>query len=354
MLEPPGTRGPIRDLIYFDDKKASSLLSQIEGGLPMLTHTTEEAASGSRSGHTLDLRLVKTESGETANDRLAVVEERVLHHALLSRVERWLTDAGVLAVVDDSAISLADGYEGIRETILRHSFAEITGHAILQDFRELASVMRQFNDLADFMGKANEYGLKSDPSYVALREQLDELETTSRESNTARDKRAQLKLQVSELRRALDARVKEASSVGTLPSWLPEGIGLFVDAFLKGQIQMRVQPMLAHPEFEAICTLKRDCFLDADITNVIQAYGSRPVAKLSILGFLTSAPGADGQVGDRATRSSEGELSGAFEQMFGALEKLEDIMSMSRYPRITVYPIAVYRHLSVGHLKQAT
>ncbi len=118
---------------------------------------------------------------------------------------------------------------------------------------------------------------------------------------------------------------------------------------------IRVYPYKEKPENHFIGNLKSDCFIDTDINNIINAYGTKPNIRLTMLGLITSLPTPEGIsfnsldeydiYGDKFPDTLAFEK--AFREIFNAMDKVEEFVKFTRFPNITLYPIAVYRKISV-------
>jgi hypothetical protein len=111
--------------------------------------------------------------------------------------------------------------------------------------------------------------------------------------------------------------------------------------------------------------------VDTDLGNLLVAYGTRPTVKLTVFGLVTSVPSeseegfdplseypeedADGsnlggEVQDEDAETDEqraADYERVFRQMFRSMEGFELFSRPTRYPRITVFPIAIYRRVPV-------
>jgi hypothetical protein len=115
-----------------------------------------------------------------------------------------------------------------------------------------------------------------------------------------------------------------------------------------------IYPFGDYPQFHIIANLKRDCFVDTDLENILFAYGYRPNIKLAVFGLITSLPKEAEDIFDPmkefTTVSESGQRENiSFEKgirgLFSGFEGIERMVRFSRFPNITVYPIAVYRNI---------
>ena len=93
----------IRDVVYFDSEKASSIWSQFQWGRLESISVTEDSELDQKIGGALGIPKVAEASLERGQgEKRSILETRVLHHDLLNRVEALLFNAGL--VVDLSAV----------------------------------------------------------------------------------------------------------------------------------------------------------------------------------------------------------------------------------------------------------
>lgn len=348
----PTTQPEIRDLIYFDLKKVSSLLSQLEGGLVTSTQASAEVRTEERQTLALNLQLLRGEFGSLGVDKASLIEERVLHHGMLQRLERLLVDSGVLAVVDPELVQFqGDKVDAARSTMSRHSFSRVSGFAIFQDYTSLVVLLDRFSGLVGFMNKIALQAAESTEEVTAARRAIETMKNEIKTQGTAQ--RTAGRQRIKDLETSVEQAIASVSTMDAFPDWLLQGFKLFFESFIGGRLEVRVQPILAQPEFEIIANLKRDCFVDADIGNVIYAYGTRPDVPLTVLGFVTSVPSdpLDEQAPVLATRRADtnDDFAAAVDKMFSAVEEMQRQVTMTKFPSVTVYPLAVYQRLAHGH-----
>jgi hypothetical protein len=179
-----------------------------------------------------------------------------------------------------------------------------------------------------------------------------------------------------------EEQVKEALRAGlqvvdSLEPWFIEGLQRWIRVFLPGRITVRVYPFENLPSFQVFGNLKRESFVDADLGNLLFAYGTRPNLKLTMVGLLTSVPpkeeasfdplaefseprsSVQGQAGpsddvpdveaeDPSAEDDSTAYEAAFRGVFAGMEGMESLARFSRFPNVTVYPIALYRRVPVS------
>lgn len=344
--------GPVlRDLVYFDFEKAASIFSQVEGGLLHEVQSGIEAARDERNIRTYDLKLFKPEFGGIATEKTSQLESRILHHDLLVRIEKKLFELGV-AVDLNTALKDSDfTAELIRPKLIEVSYVRAEGWAVIEDYERIKKIAGNFNDIIEFIGRCGMIAMEQPEEYKEIQRQLD---AARAEANTERDKskRAKALSRVKSYEARFREEIQKLLKLEGIPQWLIDGIALFIDTFMPGRINLRVYPFESVPNFQVLANLKKDCFVDGNLENVLFAYGTQPNVKLTILGLITSLPDPDGhpfnpmeefkeQIGKK---TSDGKVfEKAFREIFVAMEGIEQLVRFSRYPNITVYPIAVYR-----------
>lgn len=341
----------LRDLVYFDFDKAASIFSQVEGGLLREIQSGVEATKDERSVRKYDLMLFKPEFGGIATEKKSQLETRVLHHDLLIRIEKNLFELGV-AVDLNIALNESDfTAELIRSNLIGASYVRADGWAVIEDYERVKKIAGNFNAIAEFIGRCAMQSIEQTEEYKKLQEQLDNARA---EANAEKDRNKKTKMlsNVESLESKFRKLIRERVKAEGVPEWLINGIGLFIDTFMPGRINLRVYPFESVPDFQVLANLKKDCFVDGDLENVLFAYGTRPNIKLTILGLITSLPDQFGHPFDPIEEfkehvvthtTEEKAFEKGFRELFDAIEKFERFMRFSRYPNITVYPLAVYR-----------
>jgi len=71
---------------------------------------------------------------------------------------------------------------------------------------------------------------------------------------------------------------------------------------------------------------------------------------LTIIGLITSIPNKDGTefrpIVQDAQEGNNPDISQAFQNLFLSMQGIENLIRFSRYPNITIYPLAVYHSIS--------
>lgn len=347
----------LRDLIYLDVPKASSLLSQAESGLLQEIRESEEGSSDAKGTVGAGVSFLKAEVAGTLSERGSRSETRVLHHALLTRLEEVLRGRAMLQDVT-AAAGTGNTAEALRDRVTSHPYVRARGWVVFEDYARMKSRMEQFNTLAAFLRKCSQMTLEKTDEYRTVKGQIAAQKQTAEQERDRERRRDALK-EVQHAEAGLDQLVSHfvgANAPSPLDDWLVKGVGHWIDTFHPDQIHLRLYPHPDVPGFHLLANLKRSGFLDDSVDNVLFAYGSRPNVQLSMLGLVTSAPRPDGPAFDPMAEyaaptepDAVGDIRGfeqGFRQAFVGLQGLETFARFERFPNVTVYPIAVFRDVA--------
>lgn len=338
----------VRDLIYLDFDKAASISSQLSGGLREKLEVTEDDGKAQKAGVKFGIPTVaEANLGVDYATKQSAVQTRILHHDVLNHVENGLQDLGFVVDLMTNVAPDESDPQSIRNAIGLNPYVKASGNSVIEDYQKILSTSQRFNDIAEFLSKCGTNALKESPEYIEMQEQLDVLRGEIKSTKNGQEKaakRKQLKVAESALKGLTSSQVEK------LEKWLLDGIKLWIQTFMANRINFRVYPFPQCPSFQVICNLKRDCFVDSDLEHLLYGYGTRPNVPLSVFGLLTSIPLEDSadQFDPLAEFDSElltdhQKFEGAFRKMFQAMDDLDAFMRYSRYPNVTVHPIAVYR-----------
>jgi hypothetical protein len=364
----------LRDIIYFDSDRASSLASQFQQGLVREIQERSERVEGSSGKFGLSAPL-RAESSSSTEHRRSRFESRIFHHDLLRILEDTLFEAGVAQDVNDGLDSSATEaqVDALREGFTSRPYLRCEGAVFLEDFARLKEITQKFNELTEMIATAGALpallatpeGQQLEAEMQRLRLQLISLPDGQRKNKLTQD----LVQLIMERRSILFA----ATELEETPEWLLEGIRLWIDAFAPDRISLRFYPSEEAPQFQVITHLERASFLD-DLEQFRYLYGAEPDIKLTVFGLATSVPphprhhrfSATAAFRSEAERvlatseahaaasltgsshavenpSDEAVFEAAFRGMFPGVEGLESMIRFARYPTVTVAPIAVYR-----------
>jgi hypothetical protein len=341
----------IRDLLYFDFDKAASIWSQFEEGLLERMSVTEDAGKDRNAGTKFSIPGVAEASlGVDYIQKRSILQSKTLHHDLLNRVELSLRRAGLVTDLSEQPSSV-NSADLIRHAIGGRPYLCAAGNSVLEDYQRILAIAEKFNEIIAFIGKASSEGLKKSPEYLQLMKQIDEQHAAAEQIHD-RNQKAKAKAQVSAMRRQLQQLVKV--ELTTVDDWLVDGMRLFINTFMRTRINFRIYPFAHCPSFQVLCNLKRDCFVDSDLEHLLYGYGNKPNVSLAVFGLITSLPPKENapfnplkEFEDDPELAKSAAFEQAFRGVFGGMEGMESIVRFSRYPNVTVHPIAVYRSFAM-------
>jgi hypothetical protein len=365
----------LHDLIYLDFEKAASIYSQMAGGLVTETQAEVARETGRKGGIGAGVAAFRLDFGGEASDRTSQVESRILHHDLFQRIQGGLFEAGAACDLN-AEFSEGGGADvtQIRERASSASFIRVRGRAVFEDFARVEEFAERFPDLHAFLTRCGTAGLDAIPEVGERRGAIAERRRKAEHVPNAKQRSAQLR-KVEQEEEAFEAELASIAGMEAPPEkWLLDGIKTFITTFFPRRLILRLHPFPHLPDFHIMANLKRDCFLDGDLENVLFAYGSRPNLPLSVFGLVSSVPSgsddlhsdapiggaisnqaepetaqAPDQLQDEAQAvgagepSSEAAFEAGFRGLFDAMEGFERFVRFSRYPNLTVYPVAVFR-----------
>jgi len=339
-------------LIYFDFDKAASLFSQSEGGLLKDWREEQKNKRDQRRGAKLDIKLASGELADATAEEEALIETRVLHHDLLSRVERRLFESQ-LAIDMNQALSDSElTHASIRTVLSGEPYVRVEGWALIHDYERIKRVASSMSGLEELQRASTRHALSQTGALQELEGQLRKLREAAERASSHKKKQGALAA-LGQIERAIEDQINEAVGERRIAEWIAPGISLFIDALMPGRMIVRVHPFESCPDFYVLANLKRQCFLDSDTDNIIFEYGARPNLKLTVLGLITSMPPEQGhqfsgfrqEQKDLRLANAAPDFEGGFQKMFESLEQLDVSTRFLRYPNVTVYPLAVYRPL---------
>jgi hypothetical protein len=342
----------LRDLLYLDFDKAASIWSQLEGGLLERVSVTEDTGKDRAAGAKFGIPgIAEANLGVDYLQKRSTLQSKTLHHDVLNHVEQRLAAASL--VTDLSALEPRNqsSPEGIRAALGDRPYLRAEGWSVIEDYQRILAISSRFNEVVGFVAKAGQETTKKSPEYQQLQEMIaqakaDAARTADRNQKAA--KRAELK----EVQGRLDGMTK--TQLETLDQWLIDGIRTWIEVFMPSRINFRIYPFPDSPSFQVLCNLKRECFVDSDLEHLLYGYGNRPNVPLAVFGLITSLPPRGDLPFDPMSEfTSSAELSpqeifeSAFRNVFIGMDGMESFVRYSRYPNVTIHPIAVYRSFAV-------
>lgn len=343
----------IRDLVYLDFDKAASIWSQFEGGLRERVSINNDDGKGQKAGVTFGIpKVAEANLGADYSQKRSTLETKILHHDILDRVDKELTESGLVCDVSKSITSSEVSSEYIRETIGDSPYVKATGSCVIENYPRILSICERFNHLVEFISKGGVETIKKSPEFIELQEQINQSNIALKSIKDRNEKKiAQIKL---------DA-LKSASTnlcrtdINNIDDWLINGIKLWIETFMENRVNFRTYPFAQCPSFQVLCNLKRDCIVDQDPEHLFYGYGNRPNVKLTVFGLITSSPALNASEFDPMSEFETNKplndkvaFEQAFRKLFMAMDDIEAFSRYSRYPNITIHPIAIYRSFAAN------
>lgn len=345
----------LRDLIYFDFDKTASIASQLEGGLIKEIQATYSQSREIGGGIGVSLANI----GGNANDSRTKLETRGIHHDLLVRVERALeSDAKVAVDLNQKYQKFGDSVktdedkavEELHKILSQKPYVRVEGVCRFHDYQRMKTHIDGISKIGKFMGNSARDRIEKSEAYRKLQKQIEEGEEQLK-SITDRNQRKTKQRRVDNLKEQLDTEVDkilDQSREQIIPDWQAEGIKDIIDILMPNKNNLLIQPFDKPEQFKVISNLKRDCFVDSDSDNVLFHYGSQPNVKLTVFGLVTSIPKISNSEipSDNSSNQSTGDSIKQFEQSFNKVfdltTQIEKFGLFAYYPRVIVYPLAVY------------
>ena len=250
--------------------------------------STFEASSGARFGGSLGVTGVGVQSELSSAQQRSELESRVLHHDLLVRTEGKLFEAN-LAYDLNGIDSATTTVEELRGACQSYPYIRAEGWATIEDYKRIQGIAEDFHELIEFIGRSalDTAGLP-DQATAILRRVDKAYRTAATESNI--DRKGKLLLELEEAREGLRKLIGATNTLQSPDEWLLRGIRRWIEIFMRDRVVLRVYPFESVPQFHLLANLKSSSFLDADLENVLFAYGARPNLRLSVFGLVTSMP----------------------------------------------------------------
>ena len=343
----------LRDLLYLDFAKTASIWSQFEGGLLERVSVSEDTGKDRTAGTKFGIpSLAEAQLSVDYLQKRSTLQSKTLHHEVLNLVESRLAKAGLVADLSELVPMNESSPEAVRAALINRPYLRAEGWSVVEDYQRIESICAKVNEIVEFVARAGQDTLRKSPQYQQLQDAI----RARRDAVKQISDRNQRAIQQTELR-SLEQKLDELTrpQLQTVEQWLIDGIRLWIKTFMPTRINFRIFPFSECPSFQILCNLKRECFVDSDLEHLLYGYGNRPNVPLAVFGLVTSMPSKDlssfdpmQEFKDDSTASRpEMEVEKAFRNMFDGMEGIESFIRYSRYPNVTVHPIAVYRSFPI-------
>lgn len=346
------------DYLYVDLDKVISLYSQLTGGVIELRETQSEKGSTADNKRNYDFKVFKHNAGGTTQDKEQDKTTIKPHHALLQELEEELYSSGYL-------LDLANLDEGktlkdieLRNTLKGALCIKCTGRVVIEDYERMKKIGHDFPEILKVINRSHADSLKDNPEYQTIEQKINELESAGGDRN----KKAKFKKEAKELRENLDSLVDLSPAVDVVPQWILDAMKTWIDAFLPNITNIRVYPFKEEVDEHVFGHLEANNFTSSDSNAFHFTYGSFPTEELTMLGIITSVPDETDEIFNPLEEFEKDEeelkdyesIESAFRGMFRGFDGMEAMVRTSRYPRILVHPILVYRETSPNKALQRT
>ena len=343
----------LRDLLYLDFDKAASIWSQFEEGLLERVSVTEDTGKDRAAGTRFGIPgIAEANLGVDYLQKRSTLQSKTLHHDVLNRIEVRLDAAKLVTDLSNVEPSVQSSPEKIRAALGDRPYLRAEGWSVIEDYRRILAISSRFNEVVGFVVKAGQESAKKSPEYHQLQDLITDAKAAA-DKITDRNQKAVKKADLKELQVQLEAMTR--TQLETVDQWLIEGMRVWIETFMPSRINFRIYPFPECPSFQVLCNLKRECFVDSDLEHLLYGYGNRPNVPLAVFGLITSLPPHGDLPFDPMSEFKQGgELSpqevfeSAFRGVFIGMEGLESFVRYSRYPNVTIHPIAVYRSFAVA------
>jgi hypothetical protein len=344
----------LRDLLYFDFDKAASLWSQLAGGLRERVSVTAEEQSKRTGGVSAGISSWLGGKYESlGSEKQSTLESKVLHHDLLNMLNHHLNEMELVVDLNQKVSREESSPEKIRDALDSKPYVIAEGWAVIEDYQRIQAIAQEFNQIGEFVGTCS---AQKDPKVQQLLKQREEKQQAVEK---AKDKNA-----IVRLNRELESVEKQISTLVRnrlqLPEkWILDGITHWIETFMRNRINCRIYPFEDCPSFQLLCNLKRECFVDEDLEHLLYGYSNRPNVPLAVFGLVTSLPRKDDpqfnpmkEFESESTVDATLQFEKGFRDLFDGMEGIESFIRYSRYPNISVHPIAVFRQFRVPAIEK--
>lgn len=334
----------IKDLIYFDFEKVKSISSQLTGGL--INEITREFGDENIVDGSIgiNVQFLKAGTGGKSIETAIRTEKIELYHEILNQLEIELDTKNLLTNINETFLNGNKSFEDFTLDLPDFSFIKATGWAKFEDFDKLKLISSNFNDIQRFINYSD---LEGNPELQHLKEQINDKKIELKKNKNAASKDFVV---LSAMEKKLDKL-----SRGTYfdESWL-ERMKIFLDTFSPHRLNLRLLPFDDFTNFQILASLNEKYLTIESYERLIYNYGSRPNIKLSVLGIITSCPREDEirihpdnefDFLDETALNETQVFEKAFRNLFSTFENLEKFFFIPSYPKVGIYPLAIYREI---------
>ena len=225
----------IRDILYFDFEKASSIWSQLQWGQVEKISVSSEENKDQNIGAGLGVpNLANFDFHVGEGEKRSILETRILHHDLLNRIESFLMSEGLVIDINRQMISINPTIEDIHKSIGNIPYIIATGWSVIEDYQRILLISEKFNDLSKFIGQSAIENMKEKPEYIETQEQINDLKKALK-SITDPNRRAASKAKIQAFEKSLQDKLQ--SQISGVDQWILDGIKLWITTFMPTRIK---------------------------------------------------------------------------------------------------------------------
>lgn len=341
----------VKDFIYLDIDKVSSLYSQLSGGIIQSFEISSASSEDNKNLRNYDFKFFKHEAGSSGTESQGIKEVRISHHEVYSELEQELFKNGYAAEIGVE-ISKEDIQSGNAVNIFENVLCvKAEGSIVLEDYDRITRIADNYEEIVDVINQSRKISLKESPEAKKLLEQIDTMKSSISSMKNGSEK-IKRRNQVKEFESELNNLI-ETKAVGKVDNSIIEGLKTWVRVFLPDIFNIRLYPFSDLDNFHVMSNVKREFFLDNKTESVHYLFGSKPTVKVTMLGVITSIPPKEQSDFDPMkefeSKSMDEEsrkhlnFENGFRGVFRGFDGLEELIRTCHYPRIMVHPIAIYR-----------
>lgn len=340
--------GSIKDLIYFDFEKVKSISSQLSGGIINEITKAFEDQTNLDGNVGLNVHVFKAGTDIKTSEKNIHTEKIELFHEILNKLEDELKNKNILANLNENFENGNKSFEDFKKEVPEFSFIKATGWSKFEDFEKLKLISSNINDIQRFIFHTD---VENNPELNLVREQINDKKNEVKKNKNANHKDFLL---LNNLEKKLDRLVRDNLGIKFFDENWIERLKIFLDTFSPDRLNFRVMPFDDFTDFQVLATLNEKFLTLGDYNRLTYTYGSRPNIKLTMLGILTSCPQEEDiriHPDDEFKYIDEEDLNDAqnfekvFRNMFSTFEGLDKFFFIPTYPKIGVYPLAIYREI---------
>ena len=335
----------IRDLIYFDANKASSIWSQINQGLNESVTTTIHQESGTTFGGKIGAQGLGAEGKRSSSEKGSTTEKLIPHHELLAQLEEAL-ESGKLVTDANGLLKSGLDVSSVRESAANMPYVRATGKIIFEDYPRLKALAEDFHQISGFLNRCGLHDVKLSQKAESELKKIESLFIDLKYSVDEKD-RAKTRKKIAASQKALEA--EESDLEPAISTWLVQGITDWIERFAPHRRLVRMNAVCGEETLQFVGSLKLECFVDQDLDHVLFAYGERPAEDVSIFGLVTNIPlppkRQEEEIEDESDDDEDATMSSAFETIFESMSGVYQTMNPVYFPRMALHPIALYRDI---------